>query len=293
MIKIIPGINSVNEVQAFMASSIAPRPIALVSTISEDGIPNLSPFSFYNSFGTNPPILAFSPSLRQRDSSIKHTLKNLQKIPELVINTVSYDMVQQISLASTEYGENVNEFIKSGLTQVGSEKIRPFRVKESKLQFECKVLNIIETGKMGGAGNLVICEILLIHVNQDCLNEKGRIDHNIIDLVGRMGENFYCRASGDAIFEVKKPIDTLGIGIDSLPDHIRFSKILTGNDLGKLGNLENLPSQQKLAEFKSSDIYRKFLQNLDDSIEAKQLFAQKLIEENLVYEALMLLLLDY
>src|SRR6185369_3924370 len=190
---------------SYMLSAIAPRPIAFSSTIDKDGIPNLSPFSFFNAFGSHPPIVVFSPSRRVRDNTTKHTLENVYEVKEVVINVVNYAMVQQASLASCEYPKGVNEFEKAGFTPIPSELVKPFRVKESPVQMECKVLQVIETGHEGGAANLIICEILLMHIHDDILNEQGKIDQNKIDLVARMGGDKYCRASGSAIFSVPKP----------------------------------------------------------------------------------------
>ncbi|MDP3462587.1 MAG: flavin reductase family protein [Bacteroidales bacterium] len=232
-----------------LLGSIAPRPIALASTIDADGNPNLSPFSFFNAFGVNPATLIFSPSRRGRDNTTKHTYQNLREIPEVVINVVTYNMVQQVSLSSTEYPKGVNEFVKAGLTPLQSERIRPYRVSESPVQFECKVREIIETGDGPGAGNLVICDILLMHVDQSVLNDKQEIDQEKIDLVGRMGGDYYVRTSGNAKFIVPKPLSSMGIGIDRLPEKIRFSPFLSGNDLGHMGNLEELPDKDLIQNF--------------------------------------------
>jgi flavin reductase (DIM6/NTAB) family NADH-FMN oxidoreductase RutF len=239
--QIIPGQIKTAELQGYLQGAIAPRPICFASTIDKNGQPNLSPFSFFNIFGTNPPTLIFSPSRRVRDNTTKHTLENIYEIKEVVINMVSYAMVQQTSLASCEYPKEISEFEKAGFTPIPSEMIRPFRVKESPIQMECIVKQIIETGTEGGAGNLVICEPVLIHINDAVLNEKGGIDPHKLDLVARMGGDYYCRASGNAIFEVAKPNTSLGIGIDALPRHIRNSTILTGNHLGQLANVHQQP----------------------------------------------------
>lgn len=247
------------ELHQLLLGAVAPRPIALASTIDAEDRPNLSPFSFYNAFGVNPTTLIFSPSRRGRDNTVKNTYENVKEVPEVVINAVTYSMVQQVSLASTEYPKGVNEFLKSGLTPLPSEKIRPFRVKESPVQFECKVRQVIETGDQGGAANLVVCEILLIHINPNVLNENEKIDTQKIDLVGRMGGDYYVRASGDALFEVEKPLARMGIGVDSLPEHIRLSNILTGNDLGRLGNLERLPNPEEMDQIKNEPEIHKIL----------------------------------
>ena len=232
-----------------LLGGVTPRPIAFASTVDMQGNPNLSPFSFYNAFGVNPSTLIFSPSRRGRDNTTKHTLENLKEVPEVVLNAVTYDMVQQMSLSSTEYPKGVNEFEKSGLTPVESVKVKPFRVKESPLHFECRVREIIETGGKAGSANLVVCEIVYVHVNENILDLQGVIDPAKIDVVGRMGGNYYVRAFGDALFEVPKPLTSLGIGVDSLPDSIRYSDVLTGNDLGQLGNLEKMPSDDEIREF--------------------------------------------
>lgn len=239
--QIIPGQVKTAELQAYLQGVIAPRPICFASTVDKDGKPNLSPFSFFNIFGTNPATLIFSPSRRVRDNTTKHTLENIQEVKEVVINMVNYAMVQQTSLSSCDYPKTVNEFEKAGFTPIPSEKVRPFRVKESPVQIECIVKQVIATGTEGGAGNLVICEPVMIHISDDVLNEKGGVDPYKLDLVARMGGDYYCRANGDAIFEVAKPNTALGIGIDALPPHIRNSRILTGNHLGQLANVHELP----------------------------------------------------
>jgi len=240
--RIIPGEVKTAVLHSFLLSAVAPRPICFASTIDEDGNRNLSPFSFFNVFGAKPPILIFSPARRVRDNTVKHTLDNVLQMKEVVINIVNYDIVQQMSLSSCEYPQGVDEFIKAGLTPIASDLVKPFRVKEAPVQLECKVLQIIPTGEEGGAGNLVICEVVCMHVNDDVLNEQGMIDIHKIDLVARMGGDYYCRASGDSIFEVPKPNSKLGIGVDGLPLYIQQSTILTGNNLGILGNAHELPA---------------------------------------------------
>jgi flavin reductase (DIM6/NTAB) family NADH-FMN oxidoreductase RutF len=207
----------------------------------------------------------FSPARRGRDNTTKHTYENVKKISEVVINVVNYDLVQQCSLASTDYPEGVSEFEKAGLTPVASEVIKPFRVKESPVQLECKVNEVVELGTGGGAGNLVICEVLRIHINEKVLNDEGKIDPRKIDLVGRCGGNFYSRAHGDALFEVQKPLTTLGIGVDQLPEDIRLSKWLTGNDLGMLGNVEELPNETDVNEFKLTELADLFIEFEDNA----------------------------
>ncbi|MFT4062750.1 MAG: flavin reductase family protein [Edaphocola sp.] len=238
---IVPGKISTKIFHQHLMGSVAPRPICFASTLDADGRPNLSPFSFFNVFGSNPPILIFSPARRVRDNTTKHTLENVKATGQVVINVVNYAMVQQQSLASCEYPKEVNEFVKAGFTPLPSEDVQPFRVKESPVQLECKVLQVIETGQEGGAGNLVVCEVVKMHIDEAVLGDDGLIDPQKIDLVARMGKDYYCRASGDAVFEVPKPNLDLGIGMDSLPEPIRSSTTLTGNDLGMLANCTAIP----------------------------------------------------
>jgi len=275
-----------------MLGAIAPRPIAFASTIDNEGNPNLSPFSFFNAFSVNPPTLIFSPARRVRDNTIKHTLENVYETMEVVINVVSYEMVQQMSLSSTEYPKEVNEFEKAGFTAVPSEMVKPFRVKESPVQFECKVNKVIELGNEGGAGNLIICEILLMHINEDILDENGRINPYKIDLVSRMGGNWYCRANGDALFEVEKPTDKMGMGIDQLPERIRNSKILSGNDLGKLGNVEIIPSEEEVETFRQEHTAQQLLGNMSDINEENiHQFAKELLDKGNIEDAWKILLI--
>jgi flavin reductase (DIM6/NTAB) family NADH-FMN oxidoreductase RutF len=243
----IPEELPVPVLHGHLLSAIAPRPIAFASTIDKAGNVNLSPFSFFNVFGANPPLLIFSPARRVRDNTLKHTLENVKEVPEVVINVVTYAIVEQMSLASTEYEKGVNEFVKAGFTELASEVVRPPRVRESPVQLECKVEQVIETGTEGGAGNLVICRVVRLHIAPEILNEAGKIDPHKIDLVARMGDDYYCRASGAAVFEVAKPLAKKGIGIDALPAEIRQSHILTGNSLAKLANIETLPTLSALA----------------------------------------------
>lgn len=240
---------SVNEIHKILLTAIAPRPIAFASTINIDGSVNLSPFSFFNVFSANPPILIFSPARRIKDGSVKHTFNNVKQVKEVVINIVNYSIVEQMSLASTEYDKGVNEFIKSGLTPIPSIKVKPPRVKESPVAFECKVENIIELGKKGGAGNLIICKVELIHINNKYLDENKKLDTLKLDLVARMGANWYTRVNEQSLFEIPKPILTKGIGVDKLPQHIFKTNILSGNDIGRLGNAEKVPTGEDLLNF--------------------------------------------
>nr|WP_315088711.1 flavin reductase family protein [uncultured Chryseobacterium sp.] len=239
---LIPSEITPVQLQTVMQTAVSPRPIALASTVDKDGNSNLSPFSFFNMFSTVPPILVFSPSRRVRDNTIKHTLENVLEIPEVVIGTVNFPIVQQISLASTEYEEGVNEFIKSGLTMKDADLVQPKLIEECPVNFECKVLEVKSLGDQGGAGNLVICEVQKIHIREEYLDENGNLDQAKLDMVARLGSNWYSRNTADNLFEVPKPLVTKGIGFDLLPDEIKFSRIFTGNDLGMLANVEILPA---------------------------------------------------
>lgn len=278
------------KLHGYLLGAVGPRPIAFASTIDDRNRPNLSPFSFFNVFGSNPPILIFSPSRRVRDNSTKHTLENVLKNREVVINVVNYDMVQQMSLASTEYMEGENEFIKSGLTMLPSDLVKPFRVAESPVQFECKVVKVEPLGKEGGAGNLIFSEVLKIHVDADILDENGAIDQFKIDQVARMGGNWYSRANM-GLFEVPKPVSNLGIGVDQIPEHIRLSNVLTGNDLGMLGNIEKLPSQEEVRQYVDTNVdLRSILSSGDEALLHAR--AQELLKNKDVLSAWKVLLAE-
>ena len=249
MMRIDPKEIPTGKLHGLMLGTIGPRPIAFASTVDRAGNVNLSPFSFFNVFSANPPILVFSPARRVRDNTTKHTLENALETKEVVINIVSYDIVEQMSLASTEYAQGVNEFIKSGLTEVTSEIVKPPRVGESIAAYECKVNEVISLGDEGGAGNLIVCEVVLMHLKEEILNEQGMPDPIKADLVGRMGGDWYCRANGDALFELPKPNKNLGIGYDQIPQIIRNSVVLSGNNLGRLGNIEKLPDAEAVSVF--------------------------------------------
>lgn len=251
-LSIVPSEVSVSAMHGYLLGAVGPRPIAFASTMDEGGRPNLSPFSFFNVFSAHPPVLIFSPARRVRDNTTKHTLDNVQKTGEVVINIVDYGMVQQASLASTEYGQGENEFLKAGLGMIESDLVKPFRVKESPVQFECRVTKVEPLGEDGGAGNLVFCEVLKMHIRKDILDDSGRIDPKMIDQVARMGENWYTRAKS-GLFEVPKPLSKLGIGVDRIPEYIRRSNLLSGNDLGKLGNVEVLPTAVEVETFVGSN----------------------------------------
>ena len=279
---------------SYMLAAIAPRPIAFASTVDKEGRPNLAPFSFFNAFGSNPPVIVFSPSRRVRDNTIKHTLENIYETKEVVINVVNYAMVRQTSLASTEFPKGVNEFIKAGFTSLPSQIVKPFRVKESPVQMECKVLEVKETSNQGGAANLIVCEILLMHIDDSVLTPEFKIDPNKIDLVARMGDNLYCRASGFALFEVAKPLSIPGIGIDSLPESIKHSRILTGNNLGQLGNIKSLPDENTIREYSRKDFMKELFKRFgnDKSLLQDKLheLAKTLLEKDHVDEAMLILL---
>ncbi len=240
---VIPSEITSVQLQTIMQTAVSPRPIALASTVDKNGEINLSPFSFFNMFSTVPPILIFSPSRRVRDNTTKHTLENVLETSEVVIGTVNFPIVQQISLASTEYGDGVNEFIKSGLTMRDADLVKPKLIEECPVNFECKVLEVKSLGDQGGAGNLVICEVQKIHIREEYLNEEGNLDQKKLDMVARLGGNWYSRNNENNLFEVPKPLVTKGIGFDLLPDAIKLSKVFTGNDLGMLANVEVLPSE--------------------------------------------------
>jgi flavin reductase (DIM6/NTAB) family NADH-FMN oxidoreductase RutF len=288
-----PGEVKTSILHQYLLGAVAPRPICFASTLDENGQANLSPFSFFNVFGSNPATLVFSPSRKVRDNTTKHTLQNIYANKEVVINVVNYNMVQQMSLSSCEYPKGVDEFEKSGFTKLSSELIKPFRVAESPVQMECKVLQVIETGTGGGAGNLVICEVLAMHINDAVLNEKQQIDPNLIDLVARMGFDYYCRASGNAVFEVPKPNTQLGIGFDQLPESIRKSTILTGNELGKLANVHELPNiDPAFNDDGLKQIIQYYAINPDDMEKELHYYAQQLLAAGKVYEAWQVLLAD-
>lgn len=269
------------KLQAYLQSSVGPRPIALASTMDEEGNPNLSPFSFFNVFSSNPPILIFSPARRVRDNTVKHTLINVQNTKEVVINVVNYDMVHQTSLSSTEYGDGINEFLKAGFTQIASDIVKPFRVQESPVQFECKVNEVISLGNEGGAGNLVICEVLKIHIDESVLDENGTIDQNKIDLVSRMGGNWYSRAN-QGLFEVPKPLTTLGIGVDEIPEFVKESPVFDGNDLGMLGNIEALPTDEEIDIFVKNNFAVKGVLSSADEVKVHQKAKEYLMAEDVL-----------
>ncbi len=269
MLSFEPHTLSPSQLQDYLQSTVAPRPIAFASTVDINGTPNLSPFSFFNVFSSNPPILVFSPARRVRNNTTKHTLENCQATKQVVINVVNYDLVQQVSLSSTEYPEGTNEFLKSGLTMLPSDMVKPYRVAESPVQMECLVNEIIPLGNQGGAGNLIICEIVKIHIQESVLDEKNRIDQSKIDLVSRLGGNWYSR-SNQGLFEVEKPLTSLGIGVDQIPEFIKKSKVFDGNDLGKLGNVESLPTREEITIFVKQNFAVKGVLSSDDDLKIQQ-----------------------
>jgi flavin reductase (DIM6/NTAB) family NADH-FMN oxidoreductase RutF len=284
MLSFLPKDLETPTLHSYLLSAVAPRPIAFASTVDKEGRPNLSPFSFFNVFSANPPILIFSPARRVRGNTTKHTLENVEVTNEVVINVVNYDIVQQMSLSSTEYPEGVNEFEKAGLTMLKSDIVKPFRVAESPIQMECKVNEVVKLGTEGGAGNLVICEVVKMHINDEVLDENGAIDQVKLDLVSRAGGSFYSRAKS-GFFEIPKPLRTLGIGVDALPEHVKNSNILTGNDLGLLANVETLPTEDAILAFKQKHDLSKI------NLEEKHKKAQDFLSYNDVESAWKMLLL--
>lgn len=289
MITINPKEIKQAQLHSYLLSAVAPRPICLASTIDAEGNANLSPFSFFNVFSSNPPIAIFSPARRGRDNTTKHTLQNVHEIKECVINIVNYPMVQQMSLSSCEYPKGVSEFTKSGLTPIESNVVKPFRVKESPVQMECIVKEVVALGTEGGAGNLVICEIVAIHIHENILNEQGNIDQQKIDVVGRLGADWYVRASGDALFEVAKPNIKLGMGYDALPNFIKQSTVLSANDLGILANSEAMPTAEEIKSFNETNL---FMQHKISVATNEQLhtIAKLLLSKNMPKEAWLVLL---
>lgn len=268
---------SIGAFHAYMMGAVAPRPIAFASTQDAEGNVNLAPFSFFNAFGSNPPLLIFSPARRVRDNTIKHTLENVYQIDEVVINIVNYAMVEQMSLASCEYERGINEFEKAGFTPIASQMVRPPRVAESPAAFECKVLQVIETGQQGGAANLILCEVVLAHFKEEILGLDGKIDTTRLDAVARMGGDWYCRAHGDALFEVPKPNERKGIGFDQLPQSVRQSNTLTGNELGRLANIEKLPTAEEITLYRQ--IHTAPLTEEEKHIEASRLLREQRVKD--------------
>ncbi len=293
MLSLDPKELTVQRLHQLLLGAIGPRPIAFASTLDQDGNANLAPFSFFNVFSANPPILVFSPARSGRTGQSKDTFNNAKAVPEVVINVVNYNMVHQMSLASSPYAPGVDEFVKAGFTALASQKVAPFRVAEAPVQFECKVQQIIELGQEGGAGNLIICEVVQMHIHQDLLNENGLIDQHKIDLVARMGGDWYCRANTESMFEIKKPITTCGIGYDALPLDIKNSQLLSANDLGQLAGIEALPNETDVNEYKLLELSTLFLDLEHDATALEQALHQRaheLLAQNQLEEAWLTLL---
>ena len=288
MISIDPNEITTAKLHAYLLGAVAPRPIAFASTVDSEGQVNLAPFSFFNVFSAKPPILIFSPARRGRDNTTKHSYENVMQVREVVINIVSFDMVHQVSLASTEYAKGVNEFAKAGFTELASHIVKPPRVAEAPVQLECKVIEIISLGAEGGAGNLVICEVVKLHIKEEILDENQNIDPFKIDTVARLGGGWYSRAKA-GLFEVPKPLTTHGIGVDMLPEEIRNSSVLTGNDLGVLGNIEDFPNPEEINIFMNASEELKKLVS-DGNVKEIHKKAQELISEGKVEKAWKLLL---
>jgi len=293
MVSIDPKDLPVQKLHQYLLGAIGPRPIAFASTVDAEGKPNLAPFSFFNVFSANPPILIFSPARSGRTNTTKDTYNNVKIIPEVVINVVNYDIVHQMSLASSPYAPGVNEFEKAGFTALKSDSVKPFRVAESPVQFECKVNEVIELGTEGGAGNLIICEVVKIHIHDEVLDANGMIDQQKIDLVARMGGDWYSRANAKSMFEITKPISTCGIGFDALPVDIKSSKILSGNNLGHLAGIEKIPDETNVNEYKLLELSDLFVSLEDNPLALEEELhkrAQSLLDENKLEEAWLTLL---
>ena len=293
MVSIDPKNLTVQKLHQYLLGAIGPRPIAFASTVDEEGKPNLAPFSFFNVFSANPPILIFSPARSGRTNTTKDTYNNVKVVPEVVINVVNYDIVHQMSLASSPYAPGVNEFEKAGFTVLKSDSVKPFRVAESPVQFECKVNEVIELGTEGGAGNLIICEVLKIHIHDEVLDSNGMIDQQKIDLVARMGGDWYSRANAESMFEITKPISTCGIGFDALPVDIKSSNILSGNNLGHLAGIEKIPDETNVNEYKLLELSDLFVSLEDNPLALEEELhkrAQSLLDENKLEEAWLTLL---
>ena len=293
MISFTPKELTVAKMHHYLLGAIGPRPIAFASTIDVNGQANLAPFSFFNVFSANPPILIFSPARSGRTNTTKDTYNNVKAHPEVVINVVNFDIVEQMSLASSPYPAGESEFVKSGLTPIPSDLVKPFRVKESPVQFECKVNQVIELGTEGGAGNLIICEVVKFHIDESYLDENQLIDQQKIDLVARMGGNWYCRANEHAMFELEKPITTCGVGYDQLPQDFLQSDVLSKNLLARLAGIEEIPNETDVNEYKLMELSDLFL-SLDSQPKELELALHKrakvLLEQNNLKDAWLTLL---
>jgi flavin reductase (DIM6/NTAB) family NADH-FMN oxidoreductase RutF len=288
MLTIDTSVTKNPQLHHYLLGAVGPRPICFASTIDQEGNRNIAPFSFFNVFSSNPPIAVFSPARSGRTGEQKDTLLNVLEVPEVVINIVNYDMVHQMSLASSPYPKGVDEFVKSGLTPIESEMVKPYRIKESPVQMECKVIEVKSLGEGGGAGNLIICEVLKIHIDENVLDAKNMIDQQKIDLVARMGGDWYCRADKNSMFEIAKPITTCGIGYDQIPIEILNSNYLSGNDLGHLGGIEILPDETEVNDFKLIELSDLFLEFENDATTLEKqlhLKAKEFLKENKLAEA--------
>jgi flavin reductase (DIM6/NTAB) family NADH-FMN oxidoreductase RutF len=279
MLSLKPQQLSPADLQNYLQHAIAPRPICFASTIDKEGNVNLSPFSFFNLFSSNPPVVVFSPARRVRDNTTKHTLENVKEVPEVVINIVDYEMIRQMSLASCEYPKGVNEFVKSGFTEEKATLVTPPMVKESKIKLECKVNQVLPLGTEGGAGNLIIAEIIMMHVDESVLNADNKIDQTKLDLVARLGGNWYTRANASTIFEIEKPNTKLGIGFDALPSSVKNSQLLTGNDLAQLANVHEVPEiDPSFHDDKLKNIIQYYSINPDEMEKELHAYAKHLLE---------------
>lgn len=293
MITFDPKELPVPKLHKYLLGAIGPRPIAFAATVDKEGNHNLAPFSFFNVFSANPPVMIFSPARSGRTNETKDTYNNVKEVPEVVINVVNYDIVHQMSLASSPFASHINEFDKAGFTPVDSDLVKPHRVAESPVQFECKVIEVKELGDKGGAGNLVICEVVKFHISESVLDADGMIDQKKIDLVSRMGGNWYCRADEHSMFEITKPITTVGIGFDGIPEDVKNSSILTGNELGQLAGIEEIPNETDVNEYKLIELSDLFMDLEDDAVQLEielHKRASQLLKEDKLEEAWMTLL---
>jgi len=288
MLSFDPYDYGIRERHQFIIGAIGPRPIAWASTVNESGQPNLAPYSFFNAFGAHPPTLVFSSNRRGRDNTTKDTLHNIEQTKEVVINVVNYDLVNQMTISSTDYDTTVNEFEKAGVSALESVKVRPYRVKESPVQFECKVRDIVYTGQEGGAANLFICEIVHMHIDERILDETNSIDPHKLQLVGRMGKSYYTKGFGDGVFQVNNPFQDLNLGFDRLPDKILTSNVLTGNEIGQLAMLTEFPSSSHIESIQVISEVEKALSVSSDAI---HLLAKEWIERGKVMDAFALLMI--
>lgn len=297
MIKIDPKNASQADIHQYMLGTIAPRPIAFVSTRNKEGQVNLAPYSFFNAFSSNPPIIVFSSNRRGSDNTTKDTLANVQETKQAVVNIVSYEYVRQMALASIDYPSDVSEFDKAGFTAIDSDTVEVPRVKEATASFECQVNDIISLGDNGGAGNLIICEVKLIHINPDILDEESKIDPQKVDLIGRMGRAYYTKAGGDSIFKIYQPVNVIGMGMDGLPDHIKKSEVLKGNDLAALASFPAPPDRKDIAQFKSDpriiQLVKRCKNNIDLLIMQSHQLALEMMQQEKLEDAWKTLMIDY